>query len=210
MAESKAKQEKEEKEGKNESTDRSAQIDRIIRDHVMFSMAAGAIPLPLLDIAAVTAIQMDMLKQMAKRYDINFDDQVGKSIGASLTSATFGSLLGRIGASAVKTIPGIGTALGIGSQVVLAGASTFALGKVFQSHFDEDGTLFDFDAGKMRDSFRGYMRRGRDVAREMNRKRSKEDILATIERLKTMKDEGTITEQDFEATKKELLAKLAD
>lgn len=75
--------------------------------------------------------------------------------------ATPGSIIGRTGASALKAIPGIGTILGIGSQVVFAGASTYALGKVFQSHFDENGNLFNLNVDKMKDRFKGFMDNGK-------------------------------------------------
>ena len=39
--------------------------DKIVRSHVIWSMGAGLIPVPLFDLAAVTAIQIDLLKQLA-------------------------------------------------------------------------------------------------------------------------------------------------
>ena len=45
-------------------------IEKIITDHVGFSMIAGAIPIPVLDILAVSAIQLDMIRQLAKKYEI--------------------------------------------------------------------------------------------------------------------------------------------
>ena len=36
--------------------------DGIIKSHVVWAMGGGLIPVPLFDIAAVTAIQMDMLR----------------------------------------------------------------------------------------------------------------------------------------------------
>ena len=46
-------------------------VQEIIQNHIVFSMIAGAIPLPLADIAAVTAIQLDMIKQIAKHRSVD-------------------------------------------------------------------------------------------------------------------------------------------
>lgn len=60
----------------------SAQVDetadRIVRSHVLWAMGAGLIPIPLADIAGVTAIQMDALKQLAAVYDIDYAEAKGK------------------------------------------------------------------------------------------------------------------------------------
>jgi hypothetical protein len=75
--------------------------ERTIREHVSFSIVAGAIPFPVVDIAAVTAIQLDMLKQLADHYEVDFNRERGKSLSSSLFSATVGSLIGRTGASMI-------------------------------------------------------------------------------------------------------------
>ena len=171
-------------------------------------MVAGAIPFPIVDIVAVTAIQMDMLQQLATYYDIDFNSERGKSLISSLLASTIGINLGRMGASVLKVVPGIGTILGIGSQVILAGASTYAIGKIFQNHFQNDGNLFDFDVNSMIVKFEEYLESGKKVAEEKQKKTDKNDILETIDKLKELKDKGVITEAEFIKTKKELLDKL--
>ncbi|MBD3425699.1 MAG: hypothetical protein GF409_00550 [Candidatus Omnitrophica bacterium] len=68
-------------------------------------------------------------------------------------------LITSAGASEARAVPGIGTLLGIGSQVILAGASTYALGKVFQYRFENDGTLYNFYVDEMKE--KGCHHRGR-------------------------------------------------
>jgi uncharacterized protein (DUF697 family) len=182
--------------------------EETINNHVGLSMVAGAIPFPVLDIIAVTAIQMDMLQQLATTYDVDFNNDRGKSLISALIASSVGSKLGSLGASALKVVPGIGTILGIGSQVILAGASTFAIGKIFQSHFQNDGNLFDFDVEGMISRFEDYLESGKIVAEEKQKSQSKNDILETIDKLKELKDKGVITEAEFNKTKKELLDKL--
>ena len=182
--------------------------DSIINSHLGFAMVAGAIPIPIVDIVAVTAIQMDMLQQLANLYKVDFNNERGKSLVSALIGTAIGTTIGRLGASAVKSIPGIGTLLGIGSQVILSGATTYAIGKVFQSHFQNNGTLFDFSVDAMKAKFEEFLNIGKNIAKEKEKEQNEEDIISTINKLKELKDNGAITEEEYENTKKELLAKL--
>lgn len=66
---------------KNESA------EMIVKNHMIWSMGAGFIPVPLLDFAAVSYIQLDMIKQLARIYEIDFKETEGKAIITSITSA---------------------------------------------------------------------------------------------------------------------------
>ena len=83
-------------------------------------------PIPLFDIASVTAVQMDMLKQLADEYDADYSSSSGKAFVSALT----GSTLARFAASAIKIFPGVGTVAGGISMSVMSAASTYALGQV--------------------------------------------------------------------------------
>ncbi|RQH16679.1 hypothetical protein D5R40_33865, partial [Okeania hirsuta] len=65
-----------------------------------------------LDLAAVTAIQLDMLKQLANLHELDYSETSGKALVGALT----GNMMIRIGSSLFKAIPGIGTVLGGISQ----------------------------------------------------------------------------------------------
>jgi uncharacterized protein (DUF697 family) len=151
---------------------------------------------------------MDMLQQISKIYDVDFNSERGKSLVSSLLASTIGINLGRMGASVLKVVPGIGTILGIGSQVILAGASTYAIGKIFQNHFQNNGDLFNFDVDSMISKFEDFLEKGKKVAEDTQKSTNKTDILETIDKLKELRDKGVITEAEFNKTKKELLDKL--
>ncbi len=180
-------------------------IEKIIHSHVIYSMTAGAIPIPLADIAAVTAIQLDMIRQIAGEYGAEYDNDSGKSLVSSLAGAT----LARLGASMVKAIPGVGTVLGIGTQIMLSGAATYALGKVFDAHFSNRGSIFDFNTDKMKEKYNEFLEKGKEVAGKLKKDSRSEDIPGTLEKLKKLKDSGAITEEEYEETKKKLLQKMA-
>jgi len=59
-------------------TNKREEADKIIKSHVLWAVGAGLVPLPLFDVAAVTAIQMDMLKQLAALYQVDYSTSTGK------------------------------------------------------------------------------------------------------------------------------------
>ncbi len=180
-------------------------IDDIIKNHVIYAMTAGAIPIPLVDFVAISAIQLDMIKNIAEFYSADYDSSKGKSLASSLVGTSFAKL----GASAVKALPGIGTVLGIAAQVLLAGGSTYALGKVFDTHFSGGKSLNDFNVDGMKKKYKEFLEKGREFARSMKSGIKNDDIFDTIEKLKKLHENGAITDEDFEKTKKELLKKIS-
>lgn len=61
-------------------SDRSKHADTVVRNHVIFSMGAGFIPIPVADIFAVGASQLDMIRQLCRVYEIDFQETQGKAI----------------------------------------------------------------------------------------------------------------------------------
>ncbi len=179
-------------------------VEPIIHSHMIYSMTAGAIPIPLADIAAVTAIQMDMLRQIAGVYSVSWDENKGKN----LASAIMGAAAARLGASLIKSLPGVGTLIGLGSQIILSGASTYALGYIFDRHYSEGGTLSDVNIDSMKKLYASMLEKGKDVAAQIKGSLKKEDAAASLEKLKKMKEGGTITEKDYEETKKRILDRM--
>jgi uncharacterized protein (DUF697 family) len=94
------------------------------------SMAAtaGAVPVPLVDTALLAGVQSAMLHQLAKLYGHPLTRERMGELAAALG---VGFLSRQMARSLIKFIPIIGTAIGAVTGAVLAGASTFALGKAF-------------------------------------------------------------------------------
>jgi len=179
-------------------------IDDIISNHVIFAMTAGAIPIPVADIVAVSAIQYDMIRQIAEFYKVDYDSNKGKALASSLAGAT----VSRIGASALKAIPGVGTLLGIGSQMVMAGATTYALGMLFDSHFSTGKSLDNINFDSVKEQYKDLLTKGREYAKDLKKTFTKDDVFQTIEKLNQLKETGAITEEEFLRTKEKLLNKI--
>lgn len=181
----------------------------IVKSHVMYSLGAGLVPIPLLDIAAVSVVQLDMLRQLAKLYGKDFKESSGKG----LISAISGSTMARMGASMVKSIPGIGSILGGVTMSALSGASTYAVGQVFIWHFGGGGDLSNFNFDKAREIYEREFEKGKKVAKDIEKDSNSNagddgDIYSKLEKLAKLKAKGVITEEDFLAQKKRLLDSL--
>lgn len=187
---------------------RSEKSQEVIKNHVLWAMGAGAVPLPIIDVAAVTAVQLDMLKQLCAVYEVNYLESSGKS----LISAIAGSTLAKIAASYMKTIPVIGTLLGGVSMAAMSGASTYAMGQVFIRHFEGGGSIFNFDMGWGKQQYEQEYEKGKEYASDIEKKDAKApnkgDTFAKLDELVKLKKSGVITEDEFNKKKEELLAKL--
>jgi uncharacterized protein (DUF697 family) len=187
---------------------RSESANTIIRTHMSYATAAGLIPIPIADLAAVSAIHVDMLRQLAKLYEVDYSESTGKT----LIAAVGGSLLARIGASAIKAIPGIGTFIGEITGAALSAATTYALGYTFKWHFEKGGNMINLDLDAAKNLFKEELEKGKQAAADLvktnKQKSSSDQIMETIEKLSELQKKGAITEQDFETQKQRLLNQL--
>lgn len=201
---------------KKKVTDIKVEANSIIKNHMIWSMGAGFIPVPIVDFFAVSAIQLDMIRQLAKLYDIDFKETEGKAIITALT----GTGLAQIGARAVKFIPGIGTMLGGITMAALSGGSTYALGEVFKKHFETGGTFLDFDPERLRRYYNEKFEKGKEIAKNLKRteqgnKTSEEPsvtnednrLVEELIALGKLKENGIISEKEFEKLKKKIMSK---
>ncbi len=196
------------------------QADAIIKKHVLFSIGGGLIPIPLVDMAAVTALQVSMLEQLADLYGIGYNRSIAKSFIAALT----GSTVAKLGASLIKAIPGIGTIIGGVAMSATSGASTYAVGQVAIGQFEASGTLEDIDVEDAKVAYEEAFEQGKEVVEEMEKEKkakeakekaaaaeapeTTEDVLKTLEKLGALKEKGVLSEEEFDEQKRKLLERL--
>ncbi len=173
----------------------------VIQNHAAYAAGAGLVPIPVLDFAAVTAVQVDMVRALARIYEVRFDDALGKA----LVGSVLGASATRVGASMVKALPVVGTLAGLAASVGLGATSTWALGQLFQAHFEEQGTLEDFDPEAARPVYEDLMERGRRFARPGVRD-AVEAQTRLLERIARLREEGMIDEAEFARLKHRVMA----
>jgi uncharacterized protein (DUF697 family) len=147
-------------------TEREAQAHRTVKKFMYWSMGAGLIPIPAVDLAAIAAIQLKMVSDIAGHYDQRFSKQAGKALIGSLVGAAVPAAGGPALGSAIKVVPIVGQTAGVIATPVVAGASTFAVGKVFIQHFESGGTMLDFDPERMRDYYSEQFEKGKTSSKK--------------------------------------------
>ena len=144
------------------SEDKKQESEKIIRRHTYAAMAAGLIPLPLVDFAVASVIQINMLTEIAKLHDMPLTDSPEKLTSWIKVLAFFmddalvlaggkaisASISGRLLSSFTKFIPDIGQTVGTAATPGLNGTFTYAVGRVFDRHFASGGTFLTFDPEK--------------------------------------------------------------
>lgn len=142
--------------------------NQLVSNYMWWSMGAGLIPIPLVDLATITGVQLKMIKSLSDVYDVEFSQHRGKSIVSALIGSLVPNTLsyGYLG-SLFKAVPIIGTYAGSVSMAVFSGAATYAIGKVFIQHFASGGTFLDFDPAAVKDYFKQQFEEGKDAAKKM-------------------------------------------
>jgi uncharacterized protein (DUF697 family) len=149
------------------SSENLAKANEIVRNRVYWSVGAGLVPIPIVDMAALLAIQLEMVAKLAKLYDQPFRKDIAKSTVVALLGSIIPTLAAGPMASLLKAIPIIGYTTGAVSMCIVGGAGTYAVGKVFTKHFESGGTLFDFDPAKKKEEFAKSFEEGKTAVNEM-------------------------------------------
>lgn len=135
-------------------TSRIGRAESIVQRNVLWSLGAGVVPIPIVDIIAVTGVQVKMLKELSDLYEVEFSEGIGRKLIASLFAGLGSVGCGIVvGGSIAKLIPGVGTVMGLATFPAFAAAFTRTTGNLFKMHFESGGTFLDLDAHAMRSHF---------------------------------------------------------
>jgi len=135
-----------------------------IRNHTLFAMTAAVVPVPVADIGAITAVEIDMIRALTKIYGLKWNENIGKQAVGIAAAATTGS---GIWASLIKIFPGIGTVVGGAIQMTIAGAVCYAVGKAYQKHLETGGEVFNKDT--FEEEMKKHIKEGKKVAKELKK-----------------------------------------
>ena len=120
---------------------------KLVERFSLWSGAAGLIPVPFVDLAAVGGVQIQMLRRISQIYDVPFTENRGKSIIAGLAGSMIPASSAMGTASLIKGLPLVGTLVSAIAMPALSAGATYAIGMAFIQHFASGGTLLDFKPG---------------------------------------------------------------
>jgi uncharacterized protein (DUF697 family) len=122
---------------------RRAEAEAIVRRHATYAAVGGLIPLPLIDVASVTAINVRMVSRLARHYGVPFQhDRLRAIIIALMGGAAPTGLAAVTTTTLMRLTPGASLA-GLAVSSLTAAACTRGIGQFFLGHFEAGGGLPD-------------------------------------------------------------------
>lgn len=128
----------------------------IIKRYSLIAAGVGLVPVPLLDAALVGSIQVKMVYDMAKAFNLPFVEARIKTLVASIIGSVAPAGASQYVGKLAKMVPVIGGPAYFVVSPALAYTCTYAVGRLFAEHFKSGGTLLNVDT----DKFAAYFKRG--------------------------------------------------
>jgi uncharacterized protein (DUF697 family) len=125
---------------------RQSRARAIVERHANYSAAGGIIPLPLANIASITAIIVHMVKALSELYGVPYERDRARTIVIGLVGGTMPTGLSTVTASTLFYIVPGANLIGLAVSSVAASACTRSIGQIFVERFESGATLADFPA----------------------------------------------------------------
>lgn len=144
-----------------------AKAQEVIKHNVAWSAGAGMVPVPGLDLVAITGVQLKMINELCQAYGIPFKKSLARPIVISLIGSLGASMLAPVVASTTfKLLPGIGMLLSGTALAATSAGITYAVGNLFLDHFKSGGNLENFNLIAGRGVFKRKVKEGMNEATE--------------------------------------------
>jgi len=109
---------------------------RIVERHRTYAAVSGLAPLPIVNVASVTALVMRMVKQLSELYGVPFERERTRSLVIAILGGATPTGLGTVTASTLAfAVPG-SALVGLAVTALSAGALARGIGLVFIEHFE--------------------------------------------------------------------------
>jgi uncharacterized protein (DUF697 family) len=145
------------------ANERKARARKLVERFSLWSGVAGLLPVPIVDLAAVGGVQLQMLRRLSQIYDIPFSKNRGKAIVASFAGTMIPASTGLGVASLMKAVPVAGTAAGALTMPAVSVGATYVIGMAFIEHFASGGTLLDFEPPDYREFIKSRAETGKTI-----------------------------------------------
>lgn len=129
---------------------RRSRARAIVERHAAYSAVGGIIPLPIVNVASITAVIVRMVKVLSDLYGVPFQRDRARAIVVGLMGGAMPTGLAAVTASTlVYIVPG-SNLIGLAVSSITAIACTRGIGRVFIEHFESGATLHDISAVERR------------------------------------------------------------
>jgi uncharacterized protein (DUF697 family) len=125
---------------------RRTQANSIVERHTAYAAVGGIIPVPIANVASVTAVIVRMVKRLSDLYGIPFERDRARAIVVGLMGGAMPTGLGAVTTSTLfYVVPGSGL-VGLAVSSIAAVACTRSIGRIFVEHFESGSNLHDLRA----------------------------------------------------------------
>lgn len=158
-----------------------AQVDKLIRHSVYGAMGVGIVPLHWFQFASVAAVQLNLVRQLSNLYGVAFKEGIARKIIASVAGAGTSTLAAPLLRTAVASIPLVGLPLAVGAQPLMNGLTTYAVGRMFVTHFERGGSFVNANVDEMKQDFGAAYQRSREwLGNVVSGQKEQEQQAATV------------------------------
>jgi uncharacterized protein (DUF697 family) len=115
---------------------RRALARKIVDRHKTYAALGGLVPLPVANIAGVTAVNLRMVQQLSKLYEVPFQRDRARAFIVGLIGGAVPTGVGTAASTTLMWIVPGGLLVGLGAAALTAGALTRGIGLVFIESFE--------------------------------------------------------------------------
>lgn len=112
------------------------EAEKIIRRYTLFSTASGLIPVTGVDVLAATALQTQMVRELAEVYDYDIDEQLIRTAITTGATAIAGRLLTEIVNMLAETFSPLRGLVNSATQAAISGFLTLEIGNIYQQKME--------------------------------------------------------------------------
>ena len=154
-------------------TETRLQAENCIKNHVLLAVGIGLIPSATVDIVGIAAIEVNLIRALAEIYRFPTPH---KLVAAKILISVAGSIgpvyLASHLPGSFKSVPLLGHALYVGFLSLSGGAAVYAVGKLFQEHYESGGTFLSSENLHIQNAFERYFAEGKTAAVDFARERT--------------------------------------
>jgi uncharacterized protein (DUF697 family) len=119
---------------------------QIVERHANLSAIGGFIPVPVVNIAGITAVIVRMVRQLCRHYGVPFEGHRARAIVIALMGGTMPTGMATAATTTlIYFVPGYNV-LGLAVSSVTASVTARSIGQLLVQHFEGGSTLAEFPA----------------------------------------------------------------
>jgi len=142
--------------------------NEIINKYTLIAAGVGVIPSPMVNSVGIAVMEIAMIDEMAKNYKFDFPTKPALvKAFISLVSSIGPVYLAMKSRSAVSAVPIVGRLLSTGIYSMAGAISVYAVGKIFQRHFESGGETLSMDNAFLRKIFKEAYQEGKEKLPKM-------------------------------------------